>query len=129
MKIIPPRPHGYIDYLAIAMLLAAPTLLHFGGIAQTVCYVVAAVYLGMCLLTAYPLGAFKAIPFTVHGAVEAVLALAFAAFPWLLGFADQPVPRNFYLSVAAALVVVWLLTDYKAADYLVRQGTPRRRAA
>jgi hypothetical protein len=126
MKIIPPRPHGYIDYLAIALLVAAPSLLGFDGIAQTVCYVVAAVYLGLCLLTAYPLGAYKAIPFTVHGGVEVVLAAAFAAFPWLLGFADEAVPRNFFLIVAGTLAVVWLLTDYKAAVFVSRHGVPRR---
>jgi hypothetical protein len=126
MKIIPPGPHGYIDYAAILMLLVAPSLLGFGGAPQTVCYVVAAVYLGMCLFTAYPLGAIKAIPFTIHGSVEVVLAAAFAALPWLLGFADASVPRNFFLVVAAALAVTWLLTDYKAAVYA--RHAPRGRS-
>jgi hypothetical protein len=126
MNIINPRPHGYIDYGAIVLLAVAPSLFGFGGTPAIVCYAVALVYLGMCLLTAYPLGAIKAIPFPVHGGVELVLAIAFAAAPWLLRFADDPVPRNFFLVVALALAGTWLLTNYKAAEYPVRHRTERK---
>lgn len=126
MKIINPRPHGYIDYGAIVLLFLAPSLFAFGGIAQTICYVVAAAYLGMCLLTAYPLGAYGAIPFTVHGGVEAALAVVFAASPWLFGFAEQSAARNFFLVVAVALAGVWLLTNYKAGYDPAHHRTERR---
>jgi len=125
MKILSPRAHGYIDYAAILLLAVAPSLLDFGGLPATLCYAVAGIYFVMVLLTAYPLGAIKIIPFPVHGAVEIVLAPMFAVLPWLAGFADLPVARNFFLVMAAALLGVWLVTNYRAADY---PGHPAQRS-
>ena len=125
MKILSPRAHGYIDYAAILLLAVAPSLLDFGGLPATLCYAVAGIYFVMVLLTAYPLGAIKIIPFPVHGAVEIVLAPMFAVLPWLAGFADLPVARNFFLVMAAALLGVWLVTNYRAAEY---PGQPAQRS-
>jgi len=72
--------------------------------------------LGLVLFTAYPLGAVKLVPFTVHGAIELILAPVLAILPWLARFSDMPVERNFFLVMAAALAGVWLVTDYKAAE-------------
>lgn len=115
MHILKPRPHGVIDYAATVLLAAAPSLFGFDGTPEILCYTLAGIYLVMSLFTAYPLGLVKAIPFTVHGWVELVLAPVLAAMPWLARFADVPMARNFFLVLAAALLVVWVVTDYKAA--------------
>jgi hypothetical protein len=117
VRILKPRPHGFIDYAMVLLFAAAPTLFGFDGTPQILCYVLAAVYLGTSLLTAYPLGALKVIPFPVHGAIEAILAPLFALFPWLMGFSGIPAARNFFLVAAGAVALLWLVTDYKLAQH------------
>jgi hypothetical protein len=128
MHILKPRPHGVIDYAAIVLLAAAPSLFGFDGTPETLCYAIAGIYLVMSLFTAYPLGLVKAIPFTAHGGVELVLAPLLAALPWLAGFADVPMARNFFLVMAVALLGVWLVTDYKAAAQDPASHRPHQRS-
>ena len=116
MKILEPRPHGVIDYLAVVSLALAPSLFGFAGVAATLCYVLAVVQLAMSLLTAYPLGLVKWIPFPIHGAVELVTSIFLVVAPWLFGFQDAPSARNFFVVSAVALLLVYLLTNYKAAE-------------
>jgi hypothetical protein len=115
MHILKPRLHGIIDYAAILLLAAAPSLFGFDGTPAHLSYALAGVYFLLVLFTAYPLGVVKAIPFTVHGGIELVLAPVLAALPWVARFADVPAARNFFLVMAVALALVWLVTDYKAA--------------
>lgn len=129
MKFLDPRTHGYLDYAAVAVLALAPTLFGFGGIAATICYVVAAMQLGMSLLTAYPLGAAKVIPFTVHGAIELVVAIALVAAPWLFGFSSEDAARNFFIVSGLGLLGVYLVTNYKAAERSDHQGFRSHRVA
>jgi hypothetical protein len=117
MKLLSPRVHGYLDYAAVIALSFGPTLFGFGRTtAGMICYVIAAALLVMSLLTAYPLGIKRVIPFTTHGGVELVVTLVFLLSPWLLRFWDQVAARNFYLVAGVALGIVYLMTDYRAAD-------------
>lgn len=115
MKYLSPRVHGYIDYIAIVFLFLAPSVIGFSGLPATLFYVIGIAYLAMVLLTAYPLGLVKLIPFPVHGIVEIVAAIAFVLLPWVTGFANNSAARNTYLFVGIVLFLVWLTTDYKAA--------------
>jgi hypothetical protein len=129
MKILSPRIHGFIDYAVVLLFALAPTLFGFGGTPRVACYVLAAAHLGMTLLTAFPLGALKLIPFTVHGALEGVIAVALAALPWVLGFDEMAPARNFFLASAVAVALTWLITDYKAGDYAYPPRRPRHSLA
>jgi hypothetical protein len=115
MKYLNPRVHGYIDYIAILFLFVAPSVIGFSGMPATLFYVIGIAYLAMVLLTAYPLGLVKLIPFPVHGIVEIVAAIGLVLLPWVTGFADNSAARNTYLFVGIVLFLVWLTTDYKAA--------------
>lgn len=131
MKILSPRVHGYIDYAAAVMLFLAPTLFGFGGVPATICYVLGAMHTVMTLLTAYPLGLAKLIPFPVHGGIEVFVALFAFASPWLFGYSHVDAARNFFIAAGISLAVVWLVTDYRAAQgttpsYGVRYGSERR---
>jgi hypothetical protein len=114
MKILDARIHGYLDVAVIAALVLAPTLLGFDGRAASLCYVLAGLHTALTALTAYPMGWLKMIPFPVHGGLEAVLAPALVAAPWLVGFARVPTARIFFVAAGVALAVVWLITDYKS---------------
>ncbi len=115
MKYLNPRVHGYIDYIAILFLFLAPSVIGFSGVPATLFYIIAIAYLAMALLTAYPLGLVKLIPFPVHGIIEIVAAIALVLLPWIAGFADVSAARNTYLFAGVVLFLVWLTTDYKAA--------------
>ncbi|MDB5103100.1 MAG: uncharacterized protein JWP91_789 [Fibrobacteres bacterium] len=121
MKFIPPKIHGYLDYAVILVLALAPSIFRFVGEAATVTYALAALYLVLVLLTAYPLGVFKLIPFTIHGAIELVLSPLLIAMPWIAGFRNDDSARYFYIVAGVALFLVWLTTDYKAADLVYRR--------
>lgn len=114
MKYLSPRVHGYIDYIAILFLFVAPSLIGFSGVPATLFYVLGIAYLAMVLLTAYPLGLVKLIPFPTHGIVEIVLAIALVVLPWIVGFAENDAARNTYLFAGIVLFLVWLTTDYRA---------------
>ncbi|HKP95799.1 MAG TPA: hypothetical protein VJ385_08590 [Fibrobacteria bacterium] len=135
MKFIPPKIHGYLDYAVILVLILAPSLFRFVSEASVVTYTLAFLYLALVLATAYPLGVFKLIPFTVHGMIELILSPLLIAMPWIAGFKYDPASRYFFVIAGVALFLVWLTTDYKAADLVYRRkgmdlgGTERMRGA
>lgn len=115
MKFISPRFHGYLDYLVVAAFFFAPSLFAFSSTPKTLAYALGAVHLLVTLLTAFPLGVVKVIPFTVHGGLEFVVALGLIVLPWLAGFAIDPAARAFYVGAGIVILLVVFLTDYKAA--------------
>jgi hypothetical protein len=116
VKVLSPRVHGYLDYAAVLLLAFIPTLFGFTGAPAALCYVVAILHLGMSLMTAYPLGMAKVIPFTVHGGVEFATAFFLALSPWIFGFSGLDVARNFFVAFGIGLGGLWLTTNYKAAQ-------------
>jgi hypothetical protein len=111
-KPISPRAHGVLDYATSAATALAPTLLGFPEPAAKLCYALAGGYAGLSLLTDYPLGAKRVVPFKGHGVAEGVIGLALPALPWALGFARHRGARNFVLGLTALTAVVAALTDW-----------------
>lgn len=116
MKFLNPRVHGYVDYVAVALLALAPTLFAFSGVAAAICYLAAIGMLGLSLCTAYPLGMARLVPFTIHGAIEFVGSIAFVVAPWLFGFDVTASARNFFVLFGIAMFGLYMITNYKAAD-------------
>src|SRR5688572_21457010 len=88
----PPRPidstlHGMTDYTVGAFLTTA--FPHAAGIentpAATQIRAAGALHIGYSLLTKYPLGVAKLIPYKAHLALDAIGALALAATPFVTG--------------------------------------------
>jgi hypothetical protein len=113
MKVIDPKSHGVLDYALIGAFLIAPALFDFSDRAASLSYILAFIYLGTSLLTRYPLGLLKWIPFPLHGTIETIMAIGFIVFPWLIGFADDAAARNFYVIAGVGLLAVVALTDYR----------------
>jgi hypothetical protein len=116
MKFLSPKIHGFLDYAVIVVLFLAPSLLDFPSEAAATSFILGGAYVVLSLITAYPLSLAKVIPFTVHGTIELVLSPFLVALPWIAGFSGHQVSRNFFIVAGQALFLVWLTTDYKAAD-------------
>jgi hypothetical protein len=110
---ISPRAHGVLDYATVVATAAAPRIFGFPEQAARLCYGLAGSYLGLSMLTDYPLSVKRAVPFKAHGATEAVLGAALPALPKALGFSDHRAARNFLFGLTALTFVVASLTDWK----------------
>lgn len=113
MHVLSPRTHGYLDYLTVVLFALAPTVAGLTGLPATIAYALAGIHLLLTLVTRFPAGALRLVPFPAHGAIELVVSVALVALPWLLGFAAQPVARSFYVAIGVVIFVVWLLTSYE----------------
>lgn len=116
MKILTPRVHGYLDFIVVVLFALAPTLFGFTGVPAMLSYILAAVHLALTLLTAFPAGIVKLVPFTIHGAIELLVSIVLVIVPWVLGFTTQPAAKTFYVAAGVLVFVVYLMTDYKAAN-------------
>lgn len=124
MKILNPTSHGALDYALAFAFLVLPGWLEFTQAAASVSYLVGAVYLAASLVTRYPLGLLKVLPFPMHGALEAAMAVAWLAAPWLFGFADDVPARTVFVCAGVALLLAVSVTRYRERD---AQRTPNRR--
>lgn len=111
MKIISPTNHGYLDYVTVALFLAAPTIIGLTGIAGVIAYALAGIHLTMTLVTDFPLGIAKLIPFSVHGWIERAVGPALVLLPFLLGL--QTPAREFYIVIGIVIILVGVFTDYE----------------
>ena len=116
MKILNPKVHGVLDYGLAILFLLVPGIFNFPENAATLSYIIGAVYIVASLITRYPLGAFKLLPFPVHGVLETIMAVSWLVMPWLFGFADFDAARNWFLFAGIALLAVVAITDYRAAE-------------
>lgn len=124
-KALNPKVHGMLDYGLVALFLLAPSLFSFTETAATVSYVIGILYLATSLLTKYPLGAVKLIPFPTHGVIESIMAVSWIALPWVFGFAGDAAARNFFIVAGIGLLAVVALTDYTGAYVENQRHTPR----
>jgi hypothetical protein len=117
MKKLQPLPHAILDYTWAVQMLSAPWLFGFAGNKRATRSAVSsgAAILGLSLLTRYPLGAIKAIPFPVHGAIEALSGVGVAAAPWLGGFSQNKAARWTHIINGLVTLGVEAMTDYQAA--------------
>lgn len=111
---ITPTMHGVLDYATVAATAAAPRLFGFSPAAARACDALAVGYLGLSLVTDYPLAAKPVLPFKAHGAAEAASGLLLPTLPWVLGFSHDRAARNFFLGLTAVTFVVASLTDWDA---------------
>ena len=118
MKILSPSAHGVLDYITAIFFGMAPFLFELEHPYSTAFYVLGAGYLLIALMTDYPLGWMRVIPFPVHGMMELLSGLAFIALPFLFGFSDEaPVVRNLFVGSGIFFLLSWLITDWKAQTH------------
>jgi len=116
MNLLDARLHGFLDLVTVGVFLLGPFFFGLGGYVAAVAWGLAAAHLLMTLLTRFPLGVVKVIPFPVHGAVELVAGVVLVlAMPRMLGASADSPARTFFVGAGVAILVVWLLTRYREA--------------
>ena len=114
MNLVTARLHGFLDVATVITFLLAPFLFGLGGYVAAVAWWLAVVHLLMTLLTRFPLGIVKLIPFPIHGAIALVVgAVLVLAMPRLLGASPGSPARTFFVGAGVAILVVWVLTRYR----------------
>lgn len=122
---ISPKTHGIIDYTTSTAIAMAPKALNLPKRAAAACYGLAAGYTALSMLTKYPAGAKKVVPFKGHGAAEVMIGAALPFVPRMLGLKhrrmetgkQQRAKRNaqmLFAGLAAMTGVVALLTDWNS---------------
>ena len=117
-KVLKPTPHAVLDYAMAGTLMAAPWLFGFSDnkAARANSVISGAAVLGLSLMTRYPLGAAKLIPFPVHGVIETLAAAVNTAAPWLMCFSRDKRATGTHVAAGLATLAVVALTDYRAAQ-------------
>lgn len=113
MKVISPRIHGYLDFVTVILFLLAPALFNLSQVPAMLAYSLAAIHLIVTLTSDFPFGIIKVIPFPVHGWIERIVGPSLLAVPFLLGFSDEEIARNFYIAAGIIIIAVGMLTDYQ----------------
>ena len=114
VRLLPAWFHAIADY-AVGLLLIIVAIA-VGGSTGAVAtgIVVGGVVLAVSMLTKYPLGVVKVLPFTIHSAGDYLAAALLIAAPWALNFADGDSGlAAFYVVMGIAVLAVSLITNYQ----------------
>lgn len=113
MKIISPHVHGYLDFLTVVIFLLAPTFLNLSEMPTLLSYGLAAAHLTVTLITGFPVASFKLISFTVQGWIERIVGPVLIIAPFVLGFEEEIIARNFFIAMGIIIIVAGLLTNFQ----------------
>ena len=123
-KLVPAWLHGLGDYGAGIALIVVALIVGGTDAAVLTGVVLGAVVLAVSLVTRYPLGAVKAVPFPVHSAGDYLGALLLIVAPFVLDFADSDEGLTvFYIVVGAVVLLLSLVTDYQDPRITLGEST------
>ena len=106
------RAHACLDAIFVVIGLAAPWALRYGDhrLATLVTLALVAFGLGLNLVTAYPGGLWKRLPFRWHRTIEWTAPVPFAGLPWLL-FPEAGAAPWFLSALGIAILLNSVLTS------------------
>lgn len=114
VRLLPAWLHAVADYAVGAVLILAA--LTVGGTTGAVAtgVVVGATVLAVSMLTRYPLGVVKVLPFQVHSAGDYLAAALLLAGPFVLHFRQSDAGLSaLYIGAGLAVLAVSLITNYQ----------------
>ncbi len=114
IKVLPAWLHAIADYAVGIALIAVALVAADSGKALAAGVVIGSVVLVVSLLTRYPLGLIKVLPFKVHSAGDYLAAALLLVSPFALGFRSSEVGISlFYIGAGIAVLAVSLITNYQ----------------
>jgi hypothetical protein len=125
VRLLPAWLHAVADYAVGLSLIVVAVVAGGAGKAVAPGVVVGAVVLIVNMLTKYPLGVAKVLPFTVHSAGDYLAAALLIVSPFALNFNDNATGLTaFYIVAGIAVLAVSLVTNYQYSDK--REWSPSR---
>src|SRR3954462_5288006 len=123
---VPAFVHSLIEYIAGALLIAAPLLLDYhSGAAKAVSIILGVLVLFLVATTTSTMSLINQVPLSMHIVFDYVIAAVMIASPFLFGFSGESTPTAGFLAGG----VVWLLmsigTRYRKEETPAR-GEPKR---
>lgn len=114
VRFLPAWFHAIADYAVGIGLIVVALAVGGSGVAVATGVVVGAVVLVVSMLTRYPLGIAKVLPFTIHSAGDYLAAALLLVAPFALGFTDTDGElAAFYVVAGIAVAAVSLITNYQ----------------
>src|SRR5213080_4816700 len=114
VRLLPAWFHAIADYAVGFGLIIIAIAVGGSGKAVAAGVVVGATVLVVSMLTKYPLGVAKVLPFTIHSAGDYLAAALLLGAPWVLNFADGDTGlAAFYIVAGIAVLGVSLITNYQ----------------
>ena len=125
VRFLPAWFHAIADYAVGGLLIAVALIV--GGSAGAIAtgVVVGAVVLAVSMLTRYPLGVVKVVPFTVHSAGDYLASALLLIAPFALRFNSSDTGLSvFYVAAGVAVLAVSLITNYQYGPALQPAPAP-----
>jgi len=125
VRLLPAWLHAVADYAVGLSLIVVSVVAGGAGKAVAPGVVVGAVVLIVSMLTKYPLGVAKVLPFTVHAAGDYLAAALLIVSPFALRFDTSATGLTaFYIVAGIAVLAVSMITNYQYSDK--RDWSPTR---
>ncbi len=117
VRLLPAWRHAIADYAVGLGLIIIAVAVGGSGKAVAAGVVVGATVLVVSMLTRYPLGVAKVLPFTVHSAGDYLAAALLLLSPFVLNFHSTDSGLTaVYVVAGIAVVAVSLVTNYQYSD-------------
>jgi hypothetical protein len=117
VRLLPAWLHAIADYAVGAGLIIIALAVGGSGKAVAAGVVVGATVLVVSMLTKYPLGVAKVLPFTVHSAGDYLAAALLLIAPFALNFHNSDTGLTaVYIVAGIAVLGVSLITNYQYSD-------------
>lgn len=114
IRLLPAWFHAIADYAVGATLIIVAVAAGGPGKVVGTGVVVGATVLAVSMLTRYPLGVVKILPFTIHSAGDYLAAALLVVAPFALSFNSSNTAMSvFYIVAGAAVLAVSLITNYQ----------------
>jgi len=117
VRLLPAWLHAVADYAVGAVLIIVAIASGASGKAVALGVVVGVTVLIVSMLTKYPLGVAKVLPFTLHSAGDYLAAALLILGPFALNFNHTDAGLTaFYVVAGIAVLAVSLITNYQYSD-------------
>ena len=114
IKLLPAWFHALADYAVGGLLIVVAIAVGGSAGAVGTGIVVGATILVVSMLTRYPLGVVKVLPFPVHSGGDYLAAALLLVAPWALNFSSGDTGLTaLYVAAGAAVLLVSLVTNYQ----------------
>ena len=114
VRLLPAWFHAIADYAVAGSLIVVAAAVGGTTAAVATGIVVGAVVALVSMLTKYPLGVVKVLPFTVHSAGDYLAAALLVTAPFVLNFRSSDTGLTvFYVVAGIAVLAVSLVTNYQ----------------